>query len=125
MRRRLSTRVDKLKVKTIRVQTAPMVTLDSPEDDAELARDAFVRLTPQEDMSEDDIESWRDSVAKVAKAVKVIPPPKSADVPLEAGRIEEDEEVGTIREEAVAVAQETEKEEVVKQTLRILDEVGA
>lgn len=125
MRRRVvSSRVDKLKVRARHVDATPLITVEEPGEDNDDLAGAFVRLKPTAEMSEEAIEEWRLSVLKVAKAVKVVPPPKSEDVPLAAGRVEEVEEVGTIREEAIQVAKETGNKEVVKVVKSILDETG-
>lgn len=125
MRRRMSSRFDKPKIKAVPVKSSPLVTLEDPQDGTESARGAFARLVPPEGLPEEQIDSWRQSVEAVAKAVKVLPQPKSDEVPVAASRIDEGDKVGTIREEAIAIARETGKEEVVKQTESLLDEVGA
>lgn len=124
-RRIVSTRVGKPTIKTVRVETSSLVTLEHPEEGTEAARGAFARLAPPEGLTEDEVASWRQSVALVAKAVKVLPQPKAADVPMDASRPVEDEEVGTIREEAMALAEATKSKRIIKQVSDILDEVGA
>lgn len=90
-----------------------------------MAQDAFARLKPPEGLTPLQIDSWRNLVAKVARAVKVLPAPRSADVPVDAHRVEEGERIGTIRDEALALATDTKNGEVVEMVTRILDEVGA
>lgn len=129
MKSRSSTRFDastKVLIKTIPIDDAtPMVTLEDPLEPPIRAKGAFARLRPPEGMTPAEIDSWRIHVAKHAKAVKVLPAPKAADVPGEVQRVGEDEVVGTIREEAIALAKETKNKDVLKLVLSVLDEVGA
>lgn len=127
-RRRSSNRVDAepvVRITTIPIDATPMVTLDDPTEPPVRAVGAFARLRPPEGMTAAEIDSWRIHVAKHARAVKVLPAPRAADVPGEAQRVDEDEIVGTIREEAVAMAKETKNPDVLKLVTKILDEVGA
>lgn len=101
------------------------VTLDSPDLPLTLAQGAFVRLQPAEDMTPDAITAWRDRVATVARAVRVLPQVKAADVALASVRVDEDDRVGSIREEAEALAAETGDEDVIRLVRQTLDEVGA
>lgn len=111
-------------VETIPVETAVrLVTLEDPAKGLRSAVDAFVRLRPQEGMAPVAIASWRDSVARVARAVKVLPAPRAADVPAASHRPEV--KVGSIREESLKLAEEAGNEAVLAMVTTILDEVGA
>lgn len=101
------------------------VTLDRVDLPLALAQDAFVRLQPSEDMTPEMIADWRASIAKVARAVHVLPQRRSADVALASKRVDEDETVGSIREEAIAIATEMGDSEVIDLVKRTLDEVKA
>lgn len=114
------------KVQIVRNEKAArLVTFEHPDEGLEGAKDAFVRLKPPEGLKDSEVDSWANAVRKVAKAVKVLPVPKSTEVPDDAQRVEEDEKVGTIREEAMKLAEQTEKPSIVKLTKDILDAVGA
>jgi hypothetical protein len=104
---------------------ARFVTLDDPALPPTLAQGAFCRLAPPEDMAPDEVASWRDQVARVARAVRVLPQLRSADVALTNARACEDERVGSIREEAEALAAETGDSAVKALVSAALDEVGA
>lgn len=121
-----STRFDAGKVKTILVrESVRLVTLDDPASSPETASGAFARLQPPEGLSPVEVDSWRERVAAVARAVKVLPAPRSADVPTASQRVDEDEVVGTIRDEAMALAEETKNPAVIELVTKTLDEVGA
>lgn len=128
MRRRLYPEEVKPKasVQVIRVkEPTGLVTLDDPDAGTEQARGAFVRIRPPEGLTEDQIDSWRRSAAKVARAVKVLPAPKAAEVPVASHRPDTSAvKVGSIRVEAMKLARETENKGVLALTKRILDEVG-
>lgn len=127
MRRRLpvSPRGDSPEVKIIRLErSTKLVTLEHPDEDQEAAHNAFCRIRPPKGLTDAEIDSWAYSVRKIAKALTVLPAPRSADVPDDAQRVGEDEVVGTVREEALKLAKETGKDAVVKMTTQILDEVG-
>ncbi len=118
-----SHRCDAPKVTTLKVETAVrLVTLEDPASGLRAAQDAFVRLRPPEGLSPGVIDSWRFSVAKVARAVKVLPAPRASDIPVSSHRAEH--KVGTIRQEAIKLARETKNEEVLKYVTQVLDEVG-
>ena len=55
-----------------------LITLEDPNAPPTLAQDAFARLRPPEGASADAVASWRESVAKVAKAVRVMGTPTAA-----------------------------------------------
>lgn len=112
------------RIEVRRFDAARLVTLDDPASPTTLAQDAFARLRPPEGTDPETVASWRESVAKVAKAVRVIPPPKAALVPAASDR-SDDVPVGTIREEATKLAEETGNDAVIANVSRILDEVGA
>lgn len=119
-----SHRCDAPKVTTIKVGTAVrLVTLENPTGGLRAAKDAFCRLRPTEVLSPGVIESWRHSVAKVARAVKVLPGPKAEAVSQSAHRPEH--KVGTIREESIKIAEETGNKDVIVFVKKVLDEVGA
>lgn len=104
--------------------SAELVTLESREETADL-RGAFVRLRPPPNTDPATVEEWRADVAKVARAVRVVAPGRSALVPLSSDRSDEEVEVGSIREEAEKLAEETGEEKVVSYVKSVLDEVGA
>ena len=81
-----------------------MVTLTSPTDGLEDAENAFVRLRPTEDVTEDELRTWRDEVEKVAVAVRVVAPnrTKVADDPAARPRT-----TRGVREEAKRIARES------------------
>lgn len=112
------------KVRVVKIEAVSLVTLDTPEDAPRKAQDAFARIQPPQGMPGVEIEAWRDSVAKVAIAVKVLPAPKSADVPDDSRRLSEGEKVGTFREEALVMAKETKNDAVVQCASQILDAIG-
>lgn len=103
---------------------ARLVTLESPEAPLGEAAGAFARLRPPEGMAADEVATWRDRVASVARAVRVVSAPRAAAVPLASTRVDE-EPVGTVREEALLLARETGDAEVEALTARLLDEAGA
>lgn len=120
-----SPRGDTIRIQVVKIQDAtPLVTLEDPQEDPQVARGAFCRLRPPEGLSEHETASWLQQVAAVAIAVKVLPSPKAADVPNEAQRALEGEKVGTIREEAMSLAKQTKNEAVISLTKKILDDVG-
>jgi len=134
MRRRLhpktsnvSSRLDTTtsKVRFIKVEEpVRLVTLENPGEGTQEARGAFARIKPPEGTPVAETDAWRLLVARHAIAVKVLPTPKSADVPNDSQRVKEDEHIGTIREEALILANETENEEVIDLTTAILDQIG-
>lgn len=110
----------------VRVEdSSRFVTLESPDLPLTIVAGAFVRLQPPEGMTPDAVAAWRDQVAKVARAVRVLPQLTAADVALANKRAGEDEVVGSIREEAEAIAAEMGDPEVIDLVKRTLDEVGA
>lgn len=103
-----------------------LVTLETrSESNLDRARGAFVRIRPNEETNPEELSQWRESVARVAVAVRVVPPPKAALVPAASDRSDVDDPIRTIREEATRLAEETGSEAVKANTKRILDEVGA
>lgn len=125
MRRRLHPKPTTPAIEVVGIsKAARLVTLGDPDAPPTLARDAFARLKPPEGTSPDAVTSWRDSVAKVARAVRVVATPTAAAVPVASTRVDETE-VGSIREEALQLAEETKNPHVVELVARLLDEVGA
>ena len=102
-----------------------LVTLEDPASPPTLAQDAFARLRPPEGSPPDVVASWRDSVAQVARAVRVLPTRFDASVPLASERNDDRAEVGSFREEALALARETNAPEVVDLVALICDTNGA
>lgn len=112
------------RVTTVPVSTAVrLVTLEDPTGGLRKAKGAFCRLRPGIGHTPEEIESWRDSVARVALAVKILPSPKAADVPAASHR--PDYKVGTFREETMKIVNETENKDAIKLVKTILDKVGA
>lgn len=101
-----------------------LVTLDDPASPSTLAQDAFARLRPPEGSPPDVVASWRDSVARVARAVRVLPTRFDASVPLAAERDDDRVEVGSFRDEALALARETKNDAVVDLVALICDTNG-
>lgn len=130
MRRRvapkLSSQLDNFpKVRIIKVsEPTRLITLESPDDDVQQASGAFVRLKPPDGLPQNQIDSWRRQVAKVAKAVKVLSSRYDADVPTDSIRTEKGEKIGTVRQEAILLAKETKNAKVLKLVTEILDQVG-
>ena len=121
----VSNRFDTVIVTDVRVKTpVAMVTLEDPSKPPTLARGAFARLRPPEGATADEVDAWRASVALVAKAVRVLPMQHAADIPSDSARVENGEKIGTLREEAMILAAETDNPQVVGLTTQILDEVG-
>lgn len=113
-------------VTIVRLKNATkLVTLDDPTDSPQEARGAFARLQPPPGMTDDEVASWRILVAQEAIACKVLPIQRDAEVPEDSARVEEGEEIGTIRQEAMILAEATEKSDVVNLVREVLDEVGA
>lgn len=112
-------------VEVRRINAARLVTLEDPNGPTTLAQDAFARLRPPEGTDPETVASWREAVSRVARAVRVVPPPKAALVPAASDRSDNSEHVGTVREEATRLAAETENEAVIANVKRILDEVDA
>jgi len=116
--------------KEIQIQTIPvtnpirLVTFFDPTDDVSLAENSFARLQPEKELSSDAIERWREAVAQKAIAVKVLAPPRSAIVSPQAQRVEEDHDVGTIREEVTKLAEATKNANVIKLVKELCDEFG-
>lgn len=108
-----------------KLEATRLVTLDDPAGDAASASGAFVRLRPPEGTSPEQTALWREAVARVALAVRVVAAPRAALVPASSDRSDDDEPVGTIREEAEKLAAETNDPDVVALVARVLDEVGA
>jgi hypothetical protein len=104
---------------------ARLITLEDPSAAPTRAQDAFARLRPPEGTSGDAIASWRDLVARVALAVRVVAPPRAALVPMASTRVDAGERVGSVREEALALATETDDDAVVALVTTLLDEVSA
>ncbi len=101
-----------------------LVSLDDPNAGPESARGAFARLRPPEGTTGEQTAAWREAVARVAQAVRVVPPPRAALVPAASDRSDAGP-VGSIREEATALAEETGDTTVKQLVAAILDEVGA
>lgn len=122
----VSKRVDTANVSTVLI-SAPvrLVTLEDPSASPTSARGAFARLRPPEGLPAAEVDAWRQAVAKVAMAVKVLPAPRAADVPADSHRVDLGEKIGTIREEALALATDSDNPAVVQLTTQLLDEVGA
>lgn len=103
---------------------ARLVTLEDPAAPPQAAQDAFARLRPTPGTDPAVVASWRDSVARVARAVRVVAPAQAAAVPLASTRVD-DAAVGTVREEALRLAAETGDARVEALVAKLLDEVGA
>lgn len=89
---------------------ARLVTLEDPDEGIEDARGAFARIRPPADHPPEAITEWRGKVSKVARAVHVVPPPRSVIVPSNAKRADPEADVVA---EALAIARETKDPEVV------------
>ena len=126
MRRRVHARprAGKAVVRVVPVAAVRLVTLDDPTADPEGARGAFARLRPPEGTSAAEIGEWRARVAPVARAVRVLAPPREDAVALALTRVNAEERIGDFREEATALAAEA-PEGVAIIVAEILDEVGA
>lgn len=111
-------------VHVVPVQASRLVTLEDPDAAPEAARGAFARLRPPEGTSPEVIASWRASVARVARAVKVLAAPRSEEVPAASTRVDAEEKVGSLRQETLALARATENPFVVDLTKKLLDEAG-
>jgi hypothetical protein len=98
---------------------SPLVTLEDPKARLDRARNAFARLKPPEDHPSDQTAVWRDSVAAIALAVRVVAQPKRLGVV----RAEKREPGGDIRREATELAAATKNPEVTKLVESILSEV--
>ncbi len=122
MRRRVH-RASKVVLSVRRVDASRMVTLEDPSGEAEPARQAFARLKPPEGTTPDQVAAWRNVVAAVARAVRVVPGPQAALVPVSSER--PGVTVGTIRQEALELARETGDPQIEALTETILDRVGA
>jgi len=124
--KRPSTLEERLRVIPLE-SAALLVTLEDPRAPlTEEIRGAFVRLRPPEGTTPEEVSAWREEVSRRARAVRVIPPPRAADVPLASTRVDAAaEKVGSFREEALSLARETGVDGVEALVLRILDEVGA
>lgn len=131
MRRRIRKSVSPQGDTTVRVKTieyrgaVKLVTLEDPNAPPTAAQDAFARLRPPEGLTALQVDSWRDVVAKVARAVKVLPAPRSADVPTDSKRTAAEDRIGTVREEALLLANETGNPGVIAMVTEALDKVGA
>ncbi len=104
---------------------AYLATLEDPAEGERRAAGAFARLRPPPGTAPEIVEDWRSRVAKVARAVKVLPSTQAEEVPAASTRVDAEEKVGTVREEAERLAAETGNERVVLIVKSILDEVGA
>ena len=128
MRRRVitksSTRVDDLpRVEVVLVEGASrMMTLEEVGEVPQEAQDAFVRLRPPEGTTPDETSSWAILARKRAKAVRVLPVPRSAVVPIEVARADGAPVLG-IREEAIAIAEESGDSELLALVQRVLGEL--
>lgn len=121
----VSNRFGTVTITDVRVKKpVPMVTLEDPNIPPTMAQDAFARLRPPEGATAEEVDAWRASVALVAKAVRVLPVIHAADVPHDSSRVEPGEKIGTLREEALILAAETDNPAVEALTVKILDEVG-
>ena len=100
----------------VKVEAVPLanvsrlVTLEDPADGVDLARGAFVRLRPPPDHPPEATARWRGQVAHVARAVRVVPAPRSAAVPDNAKRVDPEQDVA---DEAIKLARETKDPEVI------------
>ena len=99
-----------------------MMTLEEVGEVPEAAQDAFVRLRPPEGTTPDETSSWAILVRRRAKAVRVLPAPRSAAVPIEVARAEGTPVLG-IREEALAIAQESGDPELIALVGQVLGEL--
>lgn len=111
MRKRVATKKsDGPKVRIVPVDgAAPLVTFDDPKEPTEPARLAFVRLRPPADLPPAETRAWADSVRAVARAVRVLPTPKSALVPRQTAVDAEgtDEQRRDIRDECMTLARKS------------------
>lgn len=99
----------------------PFVTLEDPADAApQSAHNAFVRIRPPPDHDPRETASWRVSVARVARAVRVLPTRVSNSVPrdLTTGKVVDD-----VCVEATNLAKETGDARLIEIVESILDEV--
>jgi len=106
------------------VEGARLVTLEDPGGDLGAVAGAYARLRPPEGTTPDAVGQWRERVAKVALAVKVLSASRAADVPDASTRVNAADVVGDLREEATALARENGDERVVAIVAEVLDEVG-
>jgi len=113
MRRRGERKASALSTCKARVVAVPiegaarLVTLEDPQGDARMAQDCFARLQPPVDHPPHETASWRVQVAAVARAVRVLAPPRSA----EPSKREEHEPASSVRDEAVALARREPRDE--------------
>ncbi len=122
-RRTEPTRVGSVKVSTIPFEgISPLVTLDDPEDAPGRAKGAFARLRPPETMLAPETRSWRDDVAGIAIAVRVVPQARRPTGVLRPSALSPRPSEG-IREEATILARETGDADVVAMVESILSEV--
>lgn len=115
------------KVAAIELQNpAALVTLEDPDAPLPHLDGVFARLRPPADTEPMRVDEWRDIVLRAgARAVRIVATPRSAAVPVSLDRSSEFANVGTFREEALALAEETGENAVVDFVRRVLDEVGA
>lgn len=125
MRKRIPsalTRVNAVTVTVVPVTSAVrLVTLNDPAGSHEDARGAFARIQPPADHPASETRSWRDVVAKTALAVRVSPTPRSALVATDAAR--GGDPVETVREAALAIAEEAGDPPLVELVEKCLSEV--
>lgn len=102
---------------------ARMVTLDDPAAGVHEAQGAFARLKVPEDLGPVETDVWRRSVAAVARAYRVLPPPRSAVLAAVLSRGNTNAMQG-VREEALALARAAGDPELLADVERTLSEVG-
>ena len=125
MRRRVHRPPPAVQVEALAVLAARMVTLEDPAAALGRVKGAFVRLRPPEGTSPEEVSSWRlRTLAAGARAVRVLPAPAAALVPVSSDRSGA-EAAESFREEALKLAEETGDIAVLALAKKILDEVGA
>lgn len=111
-------------IEAVTVDAARMVTLEDPSAPPTVARDAFARIRPPEGMSAAETRSWVDSVRSVARAVRVLPARRAAEVPTKSTRVDlAGKPVGTVREEVADLVREADDPDLATICEAILAEV--
>lgn len=123
-------RVYTAKFREVTIESASkLLTLEDPNAkiSAKAIRGVFVRLRPPPDTAPEVVERWRASVAEYARAVKVLPTPRSAVIAQTSTRVEEPTTRVDVRAVVASLVEEStssDKPALHAFAERIMSEVG-
>lgn len=111
------------RIEVVPVESAGMVTLDSPEAPLDGVKDAFVRLRPTENLTPEQTRSWANVVRPLARAFRILPARRSALVPGTSSRLDAEAVVGTVRDEVTELVRAENDPELAAIVEQIMSEV--